>query len=111
MVPLLLLVLLNAVNAGYFYWATINLSEATRAGTAWSIMGSATTFGTQQLPPAGGTGSVSALVFNDISAFASSSNALVEVCTTTYSSGAPTSSCNNQYGTGTFPVATTDTDP
>jgi hypothetical protein len=111
MVPLLLLIILNAVNVGYFYWSVINLTEATRAGGQWSIMGNATTLG-QQLPSSGPQSdqtSVAYVAFQDISAFASSSNALVGICTTTFTSGKPTTSCNS-YGTGSLSV-TADADP
>jgi hypothetical protein len=110
-VPLLMLIVLNGINVGYFYWAAINLSEATRGGAQWSIMGNATTLG-QQLPTSGPQSdqtSVAYVAFQDISAFASSSNALVRLCTTTVSSGTSTTSCN-KYGTGSLPV-TADADP
>jgi Flp pilus assembly protein TadG len=112
MVPLLLLILLNAVNVGYFYWAVINLSEATRGSAEWSIMGTASTLG-KQAPPSGplsdGT-SVAFLAFQDISAFASSSNATVTVCTTTFSTGTPITTCNPYGATTTF-TPTADADP
>jgi Flp pilus assembly protein TadG len=111
MVPLLMLVLLNAVNVGYFYWAVINLTEATRGSAEWSIMGTASTIG-KQAPASGpqsdGT-SVAFLAFQDVSAFATSSNATVAVCTTTFSTGTPSTSCNS-YGASTL-SPTADPDP
>jgi Flp pilus assembly protein TadG len=114
MVPLLLLILLNGVNVGYFYWAAINVTEATRAGAEWSMMGNGSSLG-KALPPAGDqtiVGSVAYVAFQDMSAFASTSNALVNVCMPVLTGNPPTytSSCTNTYGTGTF-TPTPDTDP
>jgi Flp pilus assembly protein TadG len=111
--PLLMLIVLNAINLGYFFWAAINLVGATRAGAQWSIMGTGSTLGAQ-LPPSGDQNtptSVAYLTFQDMSAFASpSSNALVVVCTTTYTNGFGSYSCNNPYGNGSLSV-TPDVDP
>ena len=42
MLPLLLLLLLNALNFGYFFFTVVNLTGATRNGLEYGIIGSAT---------------------------------------------------------------------
>src|SRR5882672_4395465 len=67
MLPLLLLVLLNAVNFGYFYLVALNLTSASRTGALYAMLGSATPAGTA-LPPAAGTSNLTAsyLAYQDI---------------------------------------------
>jgi Flp pilus assembly protein TadG len=42
MIPLLLLLILNAVNVGYFFLITLNLTSAARNGIEYAIQGSST---------------------------------------------------------------------
>jgi hypothetical protein len=42
MIPLLLLLILNAVNVGYFFLVTLNLTSAARNGIEYAIQGSST---------------------------------------------------------------------
>src|SRR6476646_9800913 len=82
MLPLLLLVLLNAVNFGYFYLVALNLTSATRSGALYAMMGSSTPAGTA-LPPAASASTLSAsyLTYQDITgAISAPGNAQVQVC-------------------------------
>jgi len=65
--PFLLLVLLNAVNFGYFYLVALNLTAASRSGALYGMIGSATPAGTA-LPAATGTATntVSYLAYQDL---------------------------------------------
>jgi hypothetical protein len=118
-VPFLMLILLNSINIGYYFWAVINLSEATRAGVQWSIMGNGSTLGVAELPSPGDpsltdVSSVAYLTFQDVSGFASRSNSWVGVCmdVTPSGGGSVTYSCDNSYGNGSLALTVTpDTDP
>jgi hypothetical protein len=85
--PLLLLVLLNALNFGYFFLLALNLAAAPRSGVEYSIMGSASTTGTS-LPktgPSSGSGSslsVSFLTYEDMRGAVSdpTTNGALQVC-------------------------------
>jgi Flp pilus assembly protein TadG len=71
MMPLLLFIICNVVNLGYFFLITINLTAAARSGTLYSIEGSYTPYA-QQEPGSGGatptstTGTVAYTVFQDL---------------------------------------------
>jgi Flp pilus assembly protein TadG len=82
MLPLLLLLLLNAVNFGYFYLVAMNLTSASRSGALYAMMGSSTPAGTA-LPPAAGTSTLTAsyLTYQDLTgALGSPGNATIQVC-------------------------------
>lgn len=73
MVPLLIMIVLNVVNLGYFFLLSVNLSGAARTSILYAIQGAATPSGSAQ-PSAGGTSgtpatspaSVAYLVFEDL---------------------------------------------
>lgn len=52
MLPLLLLIVCNVVNLGYFFLVTVNLTAASRTSALYSIEGSYTPYA-QQEPPSG----------------------------------------------------------
>lgn len=82
LLPLLLLVLLNAVNFGYFYLVAMNLTSASRSGALYAMMGSSTPAGTA-LPPAAGTSTLTAsyLTYQDMTgALGSPGTAKIQVC-------------------------------
>jgi Flp pilus assembly protein TadG len=82
MLPLLLLVLLNAVNFGYFYLVALNLTSASRTGALYAMIGSATPAGTA-LPPATGTSpsTASYLTYQDMTgALNAPGSATIQVC-------------------------------
>jgi hypothetical protein len=82
MIPLLLLLLLNALNFGYFFLVTLNLTGATRTGMLYGILGSSTPAGTA-LPAPAGTSKLTAsyLTYKDLTgALNSPGNAQIQVC-------------------------------
>lgn len=80
---MLLMLLFNAVNFGYFFLIAVNLAAAPRSGASYSIQGNASPSATS-LPaagPSGTTASVAYLTYQDLSgAVYSPSGAPVRVC-------------------------------
>lgn len=118
LVPLLVLIVVNAINFGYFFLMALNLSAATRSSTLYSIMGSAAPPSTS-FPAAGPTTSalsVSYLVYQDLTGAVSnpSGNASVQVCSPSVGvsnagTASETSSCSSFPSGTTFPAP--DADP
>ena len=87
MVPLLLTLVLNAVNFAYFFLMALNIAGSSRNSGTYSIMGSATPYA-GALPPAGSpttVNSVSYIAYQDLTGAVSSpsTNAAVQVCSPT----------------------------
>jgi Flp pilus assembly protein TadG len=81
MVPLMLIVVLNALNLGYFFFVTVNLAGATRTGAEYSVIGPGSPSTTNY--PSANTGSlpVSALIYQDLTgAVWNAGNATIQVC-------------------------------
>lgn len=77
LLPLLLTIIFNAVNVGYFFFVALNLAAAPRLGAEYSIQGSAG-FQQSQLPSAA---SISSLVYGDIvGAIPATANTPTRVC-------------------------------
>jgi TadE-like protein len=112
MIPLLLLLILNAVNVGYFFLVTLNLTSAARNGIEYAIQGSSTPSNTS-LPTV--TGSPATTVASLISAELGALNGgalQVQVCSLSLGSGngpPPTSNCQTSGSGGAFPAP--DPDP
>jgi len=82
--PLLLTVVLNAVNFAYFFLMALNITASSRSGAIYSVMGGATPSATA-LPkggPVGTTTTVSYLALQDLTGavFSPSTKAGVQVC-------------------------------
>jgi Flp pilus assembly protein TadG len=81
--PVLLAIVLNCVNFGYFFVVALNLTAAPRSGVLYSILGFATPK-SQNLPaavPASTTATVANLSYEDMhGALASYSSADVQIC-------------------------------
>jgi Flp pilus assembly protein TadG len=118
--PLLLTLLLNAVNFGYFFFTITNLAAAPRAGVEYSIMGGATPSAIT-LPangPSNNALSSSFLTYEDMRGAlnAPTTNASVQVCSAAAGVVNPgttnaKAACNTYTGTGvtyTFPAAQVD---
>jgi Flp pilus assembly protein TadG len=121
--PLLLLVLLNAINFGYFYLVALNLTSASRSGALYGMIGSATPAGTA-LPAATGTANttVSYLTYQDLTgSLFNPGGATIQVCSaqlglngtgSTQTAACETctssTSCSTSPGTGS---PTPDSDP
>jgi hypothetical protein len=118
--PLLLFLVLNAVNFGYCFIVALNLTAAPRSGVLYSIVGFDTpaTLALPQAGPPTDSTTVSYLTFQDIlGALPSSGNATVQVCSSTVGvASAGTSSCVTCVGSSAncnsgHSLATPDADP
>ena len=118
LMPLLLIVVLNAINFGYFFLMALNITAAARSATLYSITGDSTPAAIP-FPPAGPattTTSVSYVAYQDLTGAVStpSSNAGVQVCSQsvgTLNVGSTTqkTSCTSFGSIGSFPGS--DPDP
>lgn len=118
-IPFLLMLLLNAINFGYFFLVTLNLSAAVRSGVEYSIQGSDTPSGSG-LPTVTATQkSVVNLVRGaagepgDLASLSSSSNATTQICSASVGINGTTtrtSKCVQYSGatTPTFPSPNAD---
>lgn len=95
--PLIMLLIVNAVNFGGFLYAWITVANAARAGAEYSLMGGAMASG----PSTPTAAQVTSLITNDILSLPNRASLQVRVCTV--NNAAPV--CT---GTGT---GTTPTDP
>ena len=101
MMPLMLILVLNALNLGYFFFVTTNLAAATRTGALYSIVGPGSP-GTTSYPSAN-TGSlpVTTLIYQDLTGAVwttpNSANVTIQVCSaglgTAGSAGSVLSNC------------------
>ena len=86
MLPLLLLLVLNVINFGYFFLVIVNLTGAARTGTLYSVEGGATPFAGAIANSGGSTPnssqqSVTYLVYQDLTGgLANPTNVTVQVC-------------------------------
>jgi Flp pilus assembly protein TadG len=82
MIPVLLLLILNALNVGYFLFVTLNLTSATRSGIEYAIQGSATPYSTSLATATGTTAStVSFLIYQEMTgALYAPGSVTVQVC-------------------------------
>ena len=100
MMPILLLMLINAVNVGYFFLVVLNITAAPRSGALYSIIGPSTPAATAY-PVAGGsaTNTVSYLTQQDLTGavYNPAANATIQVCSqvngTSGTGSAVTSKC------------------
>ena len=122
--PLLLMIVLNAVNFGYFFLMALNITAASRSSGIYSVMGNSTP-ASQAIPVAGppsvtcpsttATNTVSDLALQDLcgAVFSpSTSNTGVQVCSSSVGvlnpgSATMQTSCA-QYGVGSFVAAEPD---
>jgi len=103
MIPLLLLLILNAVNVGYFLLVTLNLTSATRNGIEYAIQGSSTP-SNGALPSATGTNAsaVSYLIYQDMTGALNAPNGVqVQVCSVNLGSSGKDSSATSNCQTCT----------
>jgi TadE-like protein len=96
LMPLMLLIVLNVVNFGYFYVVAVNLAAAPRAGVEYSILGFSTP-SSLTLPDAGPpstTTSVSHLSQQDLTgAINAPTGATIQVCSQTVGMNGSASKC------------------
>ena len=112
LLPILLAVVLNAVNMGYFFYVYLNLATAPRQGAEYSIQGPQS-YQQSNLPSAA---DVSSLVYADITgAIPSTANTPSRVCSLTL--GLNNGGTSNQvpkcasYGSGIGTFSAPDPDP
>jgi Flp pilus assembly protein TadG len=101
MIPLLLLLILNAVNVGYFFFVTLNLTSAARNGIESAIEGSSTP-ANAPLPSAT---AVSSLISTELGSL-KSGTLQVRICSLNQGSSTaspPTSNCQTSGSGSTFP--------
>ena len=108
--PLLLMIIFNAVNFGYYFLVALNLAAAPRSGVEYSILGFLSP-GALALPAAGPsstTTTVSYLTYQDMTgALHAASSASIQVCSKSLGLNAP--GTNNQtakcsvFPSGSFP--------
>jgi Flp pilus assembly protein TadG len=116
LLPLLLTIVFNAVNIGYFFLICLNLTVAPRQGAQYSIQGPAGQ-SQLQLPGAASVGSLISESFTGAVGSASSTNTSIRVCSAALglnnlgqSNQMP--NCQVTYGSGVFPGLTAaDADP
>src|SRR5947207_8918502 len=112
MVPFLILLLLNAVNFGYFFLVIVNLTGAARSSALYSIEGSYTPYA-QQEPGSGGStpttspGTVTYTAYQDLTgAVWNPTGASVQVCSQMNINSATGTGVN---GTGSGQIANCET--
>lgn len=125
MLPLLLLLVLNVVNLGYFFLIIVNLTGAARNSTEYSTLGNATPT-TSLLPsvgpgtstcPTSGNVTVANVAQQDMCGSLSwdPSNTCIEVCSEnlglTGSGASQVANCNMYSGTGTSCTGVTKVTP
>jgi hypothetical protein len=117
-IPLLLTIIFNAVNIGFFFFVALNMTTAPRNAVTYSIQGGQTP--AQPAVPAAGpstsTASVSNLVYANITgAISNATDTPVRVCTkalgVTTSSGRLVANCSVFPSTSTAVFATPPPDP
>jgi Flp pilus assembly protein TadG len=116
LIPVLLLLVFNAVNFSYFFFVAIELTSAPHMGVEYSIQGFATPSSLSlpmATPPSSGTDvSVSSLTYADLAGLGGSSNAQIQVCTAALGAqAAGQSSCLTTVTTKGSPSATPHIDP
>jgi Flp pilus assembly protein TadG len=116
LLPLLLTIVFNAVNLGYYFLVCLNLTTAPRQGAQYSIQGPASQV-QSVLPGAISVGGIVSSGFTGAIGSASATNTSIRICSAALgllnvgiSSQVP--KCQVTYGTGTFPALTAaDADP
>jgi hypothetical protein len=114
MLPLLLLIVCNVVNLGYFFLIIVNLTGASRSSALYSIEGSYTPYAQQEAPSGTSSssilttpGTVAYTVYQDLNgAVWNPTGSSVQVCTQMNINAGTGSGVN---GTGTAQVANCET--
>ena len=117
LMPLLLALILNAINFAYFFLMALNITSAARTSALYSITGGATP-ASIPLPPAGTattTTSVSYLAYQDLTGavYSPGTNAGIQVCSPAVgvlNAGTVNqkSQCSSFGSIGSFPAAEVD---
>jgi hypothetical protein len=110
MIPLLLVLILNAVNFGYFLIVTLNLTSAARSGIEYAIQGSSTPANSSANP-----GAVSSLIYKELTGSLNAPTGVqVKVCSLSLGSNnsgqSSCQSCTNS-GCGAVSGSSVQSDP
>ena len=115
MLPLLLMIVCNVVNLGYFFLVIVNLTGAARTATMYSVEGSSTP-AASQLPSSGGSSpntnllSVTYLAWQDMTgALWNPTGATLQICSPININGGTGSGVNIQGGQQLANCETCDT--
>jgi Flp pilus assembly protein TadG len=111
MLPLLILLVFNAVNFGYFFLVITNLTAASRSSALYSIQGASTPSATVLPAPGPATNNalgqltVAYIAQQDFGPLANASNACIQICSsalgiTPNGSGSTLANCASYSGTG-----------
>ncbi len=116
LLPILLMIVFNAVNIGYYFYIAVNLATAPRQGVEYSILGPASQV-QSGLPDAASIGTLVASSFTGAIASATSANTSIRVCTAALGlrnlgTSGQLPNCRVTYGSGAFSAMTAaDADP
>jgi Flp pilus assembly protein TadG len=81
MMPLMLLVVLNAINLGYFFFVTVNLTASTRTGAEYAIVGPGSPGTTTYASANKGTIPVSSLLYQGLNGAVWNANSTtIQIC-------------------------------
>jgi hypothetical protein len=117
LLPVLLTIVFNAVNLGYFAYVFLNLSSASRQGAEYSIQGPQSNLSLSPLPGANRVGALIADGFTGAIKSVTTDNTSIRVCTpaiglSQVGTSAQVPLCSTVYGSGSFPApGTNDADP
>jgi Flp pilus assembly protein TadG len=115
--PLLLTIVLNAVNFAYFFLMALNITGAARSGTIYSVMGNSTpaAMAYPKAGPATTSTTVSYLAYQDLTGavLSPSTQGGVQVCSSSIgilnaASKTMQTSCTSYGSVGSFPSAEPD---
>jgi hypothetical protein len=83
--PLMLLIILNVINFGYFFLVAINVAAAPRSGVGYAILGFDTpgALGLPDANPPSTTNTISYLIQQDLSTLNNYTGASLQICTQT----------------------------
>jgi Flp pilus assembly protein TadG len=114
LIPLLLILILNAINFGYFLLLTLNLTSATRDGIEYAIEGSSTP-ANSALPAPGAFSQTTAATVNSLIAkelgTLNAGKLGVQVCSLNIGSSTGASPITNCSSAGTTPSTVPSPDP
>jgi Flp pilus assembly protein TadG len=103
MLPIMLLVLFNAINFGYFFLITLNLSTATRSGVEYAMLGGRTPGDNGLVKP---TEAANATYQDIFGAIGSPYGAAVKICTKQLGYAAGVANCATCTGAQTGSTCT-----
>jgi hypothetical protein len=115
MIPLLLTLILNAINFGYFLLVTLNLTSATRNGIEYAIQGSSTPANGSLAGGGSAATNASYVIYQELSQLRGASTVQVQVCSLSFGNDgngkSNCQSCTNLGCSGTNSGTSPHADP